>query len=311
MTFFLSTNYLSERITRGEALVEKVLSLGFNGIELGYLLTDKQIDQIEVARKSCSLEIESLHSFCPVPFGAPYGYPELYAAASPDADERALACLHLQKSLECAARFGAKKVVYHAGRIRMRRFGFSYSSKLKQLALESSPKDEAYVRQLAKERLLRAKASGMWFDGMCRSLDALLPRFEALGVALCLENLPSFEAFPDMEEFQRLRERFPTRALLHWHDIGHGEVRGNYEWDDPLTVTKTLLNDTAGIHIHDVEGLEGDHCAPGAGSVDFTGYAFYGGMSTITRVFEPGPTVPEDVLMKGLALIRRQWDVQP
>jgi len=301
MNFTLSTNYLSERIKLGEALIEKVLSLGFSGIEAGYLLSEETLEGIVRSRKTTDFRVSSVHAFSPVPFGAPYGYPELYALASPDDDEQAMAVIHLSKTLETAVRLGAQKIVYHAGRISFRRFGFRYKSRLTEL----KPGHDSYEKTLETERRIRSKSSIKYIDALSRGLDKLLPRFEKEQVALCLENLPSFEAIPDAEEFVRLNARFPM--LRYWHDIGHAAVRENYHWDNAIETARNLLPFTGGIHIHDVCGLDEDHCAPGNGTVDFQAYRFYANEADIAKVFEPTADISEIELETSLKFLSELW----
>jgi len=310
MDFSLSTNWLSTRLASGEAIADTISGLGFASAELGYLLTDDQAEGIRRRVQADVLRIGSVHAYCPVPLGAPYGYPELYAPASPDEDERALAVLHLLRTLACAEQFGARRVVCHAGRVRLRRFGLRYTSQLMRTAHEGGTADATYAKLLRRERALRARGSPAVFEGLCRALDVLLPRFEKAGVMLCLENLPSLEAFPDADEFARLKVRYATPALGYWHDIGHGEVRKRFGWDDPVENARRLLPVTGGIHIHDVSGLDNDHQAPGQGSVDFNMLAFYG-TGDIERVFEPAAGVTEDAVRAGLAKIRVAWEKTP
>lgn len=305
----LSTNWLSERVPSGEAIAEQALQLGFDGLELGYLLTPRQFAQILKAQPALKLEIGSVHAFCPVPEAAPYGYPELYSPASPEEDERALACHQLLQTLETARQCGATRVVCHAGRVELKRWGIlRCRSRLKRLAALDGIDTPAYTKRLALERQIRTRCAPAWMDAMCRSLDHLLPRFETARIALCLENLPSFEAFPDGSEFAELKRRFPSPALLHWHDLGHGEIRARHGWEPSAGLLEKLLHHTGGVHIHDVLGRDCDHLAPGKGQTDFRDYAFLGKNTAIAKVFEPAPDVPEDDLQAGLALIRRLWE---
>jgi sugar phosphate isomerase/epimerase len=145
-----------------------------------------------------------------------------------------------------------------------------------------------------------------YFDGFCLSLDALLPKFEQAGVALCLENLPSIEAFPDEREMLMLKQRFDTPALAYWHDMGHGQVRENLGWIRHVETARELLPITRGIHIHDAVPLMNDHLPPGKGMIDFEEFAFYGA-EEVLKVFEPSPEVTPEELKASLRLVREQW----
>ena len=310
MRFSLSTNWNASRHADGERLVAEILELGFDALELGYNTTEQHVDGIKKLVKSGQVTVDSVHSYCPVPISAPHGYPELYLLASLDDDERAMATILLGQTLDLAESVGAHAVVLHAGRIFLDSWLFgSLGSGTLRNALEDSdnnPRSEYFQRVLAKSRRRRTRRARKFFDSFCRSLEKLLPRFEKAGVTLCLENLPSIEAFPDMNEIQLLTQRFHSAPLAHWHDMGHAQVREYLGWENHRYVAQTLLPITRGIHIHDALPFTNDHLPPGNGLIDFNAFAFYG-TADIIRVFEPDPEVKPDALRNALKFVRQAW----
>ena len=89
MKLALSTNWCNRELDDGAAIAEKALSLGFDELELGFHTTPRQVEGF--MRMRARIPVGSIHAFCPVPISAPQGHPELYALASFDADQRALA----------------------------------------------------------------------------------------------------------------------------------------------------------------------------------------------------------------------------
>ncbi len=175
------------------------------------------------------------------------------------------------------------------------------------LASDAGIEDPRFKKQTACALRARERQAGKHLEALRRSLDRLVPRFEKAGVALCLENLPSWEAVPSEAEIARLVADYPVSALAHWHDLGHGQVRQNLGWStDHAAVAAHLLPITRGIHIHDVRGLADDHQVPGAGVIDFTRFAFYG-TAAVIRVFEPLPGTPATALAAALARLRQTW----
>lgn len=308
MKFGISTNWSSARHERGDDLVAEALSLGFEALELGYNLTAQQAAEIKPYAERGEIAIDSVHAFCPVPISAPYGYPEQHLLASLDEDERVMARIMIEKTLDFAASVGAKAVVLHAGRIFLKRFFSKMSTPTLAKALEAAGGKEAprYTKLLAKAVKRRSALAGKYYDGFCLSLDRLLPRFEELGITLALENLPSIEAFPDMSEMMMLKQRFDTPILAHWHDIGHGQVREYFGWEHHAEVVAALLPVTRGIHIHDALPLMDDHLPPGTGKVDFKGLSGFG-EARIIKVFEPGRDVPADEVEQSLRFVRTVW----
>lgn len=313
MFFALSTNWNSLRHTRGEALVDEALALGFEALEMGYHMTAELAAGIRHCTSEGRIRVSSVHAFSPVPVGAPFGYPELYLLASLDEDERAMATMFLHKTLDFAQEMGAQAVVLHAGRIKMRSLFNRISTESLLAVLEGVDEDReapAMREALKKAEKRRARYARKIFDTFCLTLEHLLPRFEAAKVALCLENLPSLEAFPDEREMLMLKQRLPTPALAHWHDLGHGATRGYLGLIDHVRSAREMLPITRGIHIQDTVPPEDAHLAPGEGQIDFSAFAFYN-TEDVLKVFEPGRHVEAARLQRGLAYLRELWQAAP
>ena len=309
MRIAISTNWNIDRHETGETLVDEALALGFDALELGYHMTEEIAVGVRRKMDAGEITVGSVHAFCPVPIGAPRGYPELYLLASLDDDERAMAAVLLGKTLTFAQSMGAQAVVLHAGRIFLKSWFSELHTGMLQDAVDEEggtggPKVQRLLAKAARRRESRIRKV---FDGFCRSLDTLLPRFEKAGITLCLENLPSLEAFPDESDMTRLKQRFDTRALAYWHDMGHGQVRANLGLiRDHADVARRLLPITRGIHIHDALPISRDHLPPGQGAINFSAFAFYND-DRVIRVFEPASRVEPDDLAQSLAMVRRVW----
>ena len=314
MRFSLSTNWNAGRHTDGGALVDEILALGFDALEMGYHLTEELVTGVRRRLQEGAVAVDSVHAYCPVPVGAPHGYPELYLLASLDEDERAMATILVGRTLAFAESMGARAVVLHAGRVFLKGFFSELNTRTLVDALEEEGtlEGERYQRLLAKALRRRERRAGVYFDGFCLSLATLLPKFEKAGVTLCLENLPSIEAFPDESEMMMLKRRFDSPALAYWHDMGHGQVRENMGWIRHEEMARMLLPVTRGVHIHDALPLMNDHLSPSKGKIDFGAFAFFQALPVI-KVFEPSESVPGDELAASLAFVRNAWacEVKP
>ena len=167
MRFALSTNWNAQRHESGEALVDEILSLGFQALELGYHLTEELAAGVLRRVRAGAAAVDSVHAFCPVPIGAPHGYPELHLLASRDDDERAMAAILIGRTLTFAQTMGAKAVVLHAGRVFLDSiFGDAGSGRLlRVLRDEEGPEAPAYQRALAKALRRRQARAPRYFDG--------------------------------------------------------------------------------------------------------------------------------------------------
>ena len=303
----LSTSYFAGRRLAPAEMAAAVRSLGLARVELGYLTRETELDGWGAAAAAEGLTVGSVHAFCPVSAAEPFPGPEIHSLAEPEARRRGAAVRATLRTLDCAARLGARAVVMHGGRVRMRRARLllgsaPYRSRLSEAcAARGGRPDWALVEQ---ERGLRAEAAGAWLDALAASLDKVLPYFEEAGVTLAFENLPGFEAFPDPAELALLRRRFPSPCLGAWYDVGHGERKARVgDWPQAETLDFTGAF-TVGAHLHDVRGLEEDHQAPGMGAVDWGALRPLLGRPGLLRVLEPSPLVSEEALRRGIAFLR-------
>ena len=288
-------------------------SLGFEAVELGYFTRDIDLPAWREALAAEGLLCPSFHAFCPMPVGMPQLGPEVFSLAETDRDAREAALYAMRRTLDAAHAFGARAIVCHGGRVPLRErkglFGKRpYYSQLSEALRALGHPDPALIEH---ERALREASAGALMDALSFSLDSLLPHFEAAGITLAFENLPGLEAFPDPAESAFLCQRFPTPALGAWYDIGHGERKARVgDWPVDATLNLTLPH-TVGCHIHDVSGLENDHCAPGEGSVNYHALLPLLTKHDLIRCFEPAPSVSPDALVRGRELITELLENNP
>ncbi len=301
MRFALSTCWFQET-DDGDVLVDKALALGFDGLELGYGLDGESVPRIAARVKAGEIEVRSVHAFCPVPKDGT-GHPELHRIANLDEEARKTAVEKVLEVLRFTAGVGAEVVVLHAGRVMeiSRPWAWIHS----RIADE---RDSGMIYRWRRGRMekTRGALAPQYLGQVRKSLDALLPEFEGVGVKLALENLPSWDALPQPDELEALLADYTGTALAYWHDIGHGQVMENAGFENHVETARRFLPHVAGTHIHDVIGPVKDHQAPGTGGIEFGDFAFFGDKSVI-RVFEPSPDVTEEDLRGGLELLARKW----
>ncbi len=308
MQIALSTSYFAGRQDDPAVLCARIRALGFDAVEMGYYIPVERVPDWKSALAAEGLPVGSVHAFCPMEARFLRYGPEAWSIADPDDGARRTACMRLMQTLEATVGFGARAVVLHGGRVRMTERGLlfgsrPYRSKLSE-AYRAHPGciDEDLVRH---EQELRSEGVPPLMDAVCRSLETVLPVFEEAGVALCFENLPGFEAFPDPAETAWLADRFRSPALGAWFDVGHAERKQRVgDWPVDATLEQTGVI-TRGAHIHDVRGLEEDHCAPGEGTVNFYALKSLLAQTDFIRVFEPSPAVRPEALRLGLEDLRQ------
>ena len=312
MKFALSTNWCNRKYSSGEEIADKALELGFAALELGFNTTQDQLAGF--LKRSDRIPVESVHAFCPVPLSAPDGSPELYSLASQDENERAMARIHLLKTIDTASDLGAKSIVLHAGRIALSTFFSkkrdSHFLRETLIAANGDTLNPKYRKVLNSALSARNRRAAKITEVFLRELESIIPVLEKRSIALALENLPFLEGFPNEVETLEILTRFSGSPVFAWYDTGHHRVREMHGWigDDAKAALKKLeeISLIRGMHINDVKDYHDDHFAPGGGNVDFAAVA---SMAAKARhvVFEPKSHVSEDELSKALAAGIRDW----
>lgn len=312
MKFALSTNWCNRKYSSGEEIADKALELGFAALELGFNTTQDQLAGF--LKRSDRIPVESVHAFCPVPLSAPDGSPELYSLASIDENERAMARIHLLKTVDTASDLGAKSIVLHAGRIALSTFFSknrdSHFLRETLIAAKGDTLNPKYRKVLNSALSARNRRAAKITEVFLRELESIIPVLEKRSIALALENLPFLEGFPNEVETLEILTRFSGSPVFAWYDTGHHRVREMHGWigDDAKAALEKLeeISLIRGIHINDVKDYHDDHFAPGGGNVDFSAIASMAAKAEHI-VFEPKSHVSEDELSKALAAGIRDW----
>ncbi len=302
MIFSVSTRWNKYRHTTGEALVQEILDLGVDHIELGYDLT---IDLVPGVRKMVddgAVKVASVHNYCPVPIGAPMGHPELFTFADSDYRVRENAVRYTSNTIEFAAELGATRVVMHCGNAKMP----SLTRKLIGLWEDDLQFTEKYEKLKMKLLVRRDKKVAKVLPYLYQCLEQMLPLLEQTGVALCLENLPTWEAIPTETEAEALFKHFDSPHIRYWHDIGHGQIRHNLGFINHIRWFERLRPYLAGMHVHDVRRPAMDHLAPSQGTVKFDEFTPHLDPTTL-GVLEPSQRVTTEELRTALDMLRKTW----
>jgi sugar phosphate isomerase/epimerase len=306
MDFCLSTHWNAQRHLDGQAMVEEILELGFLGIELGYDLTLDLVAGVRKLVDEGAVRVGSVHAFCPVPLGVPFGHPELFSICALDPKARETAVAQMARTIEFAGEMGARYVVVHAGYVEMRMF----TRKLITLCEKDKQYSPPYERAKTKLMLTRDKRAPRHVDKLCLSVEALLPTLQDAGVVLAFENLPFWESVPTEAEMLEIGDRLGTEHIGYWHDLGHGQTRQNLGFIGHRRWLERLLPMLTGIHIHDCSAPTRDHLMPPKGDLDFP--AFRGpAESAKVLVFEPASSVTADEIRDGVRIVREAWETPP
>jgi len=246
-------------------MVNEVRALGFDYVELGHSTRMSLLPGVQEAVAAREIKISSLHNFCPTPIGVMGPAPNYYLPSSSDEDERRYAVRHTLRTIDCAAALGAKAVVMHLGRVRMRH----YTTRLLNFHLEGRAESPRYHRLAEKAITVRDKKRQKPLDQVYRTLDEVLPRAKEMGVKIGMETRLGIEEIPNEREADQILRHFGTDTILYWHDVGHAAVKEVLGLMSVDGILNRFRGRTAGMHLQDFHPPVEDHLPAGFGTIDF------------------------------------------
>jgi len=303
MDISLTTRWNASRHSDGRAMVDEILELGFTAVELGYDTRRDLVEGVKARQAEGAVHIYTVHNFCPVPMGVSKGHPELFTFGDFDRDVRDLAVKHTRATIEFAAEIGAKVVVSHSGNVKMTR----RTKTLKEMARTGQKGSKRYQKEAMKLMDDRDKLGRKQIPFVEQCLEQLLPDLERHGVAIALENLPTWEALPTEVEMLKLCRKFDHPQIRYWHDMGHGQIRENLGLINHHRWLENLEPYLAGMHVHDCIRPDRDHTMPPLGHMDFSRYKDFGSRTDIPRVIEPTTKTPASEVRGALEFLKECW----
>ncbi|MEW6157807.1 MAG: sugar phosphate isomerase/epimerase [Verrucomicrobiota bacterium] len=300
--YSLSTCWNSNRHTDGRPMLEEIRSLGFEYAELSHGIRISLLPGVIEAVEAGVIKISTLHNFCPLPMGINYAAPNIFKFTSFDSRERENAFKHTMKTLDTAARLGAKLVVLHMGCIEMK----DYTDRLLDMVEAGEKESPKYQKLCAEVEEKRESKKEKQVRLAYEMLARLVPEAEMRGLKLGIENREALEEIPLESDFPFMFKEFPSPAVSYWHDTGHAQIKENLGFIFHAMHLETMADRLAGFHIHDVQFPGRDHCPPGTGMIDFAALKPFVKPDHI-KVFELSPGVPVEELQTGVAYLKSIW----
>ncbi len=279
-------------------MLDEIEALGFDTVELGYALTNVQSDAVRSRLRSGRVKVCSIHAFCPNPMPDGGAGPEPFSICDPrDFRGRKNGIAQVLASARFASELGVSRLVLHAGRIPV----FRAAVRLDRMVCDGVKRDkpEKYARRLARFLDRRSRKSVRHLDTLYASLEEILPQTRALGVTLCLENLPTADGCPDENEMFQLLREFEGEGLAYWHDAGHGQRRHELGLMHHAGLVKRMAPHIGGFHLHDVLPPLSDHFMPPGGLVDFSMFRPFAA-TDLPMVLEPREARTADEIRRAV-----------
>ena len=280
----ISTSWNHQPDTDMRAWLKQIREIGLDTIELGYTLTQAQVDQIVPALKDLGVKVSSIHNFCPVPSDEPSPrHPSnYYRLSSLDAHERDKAVEWTCRTVDLAKRVGAGIVVIHAGTLDLNP---DPSREMIALYKQEKTADPRFAQAREELTALRAKTRQPYLDALHQSLQAVMDYAERHTIKVGLETRYYPIEIPNFEEIKLFLDAFAKQGMVYWHDVGHAEVNERLGLRHHADFLETYKDHLRGVHLHGVRVLR-DHLAPFDGDMDLEKYLPYFKKKDCLRVIE-------------------------
>ncbi|HZU05437.1 MAG TPA: sugar phosphate isomerase/epimerase family protein [Chloroflexota bacterium] len=287
----LSTSWNGTRQPSLAAAFREIRALGFGRVELYAHYTPQQLEQVTELAREHQLQITSLHSPCPLPVDPAGGRIPLGDwLASPDEAQRRRAVDAIRRTIDTAARLGARAVVVHLGYVEGPSLQEQLFAAIRTAGFGSPPHRELLAQAMQE----RARRQGPHLEAALKSARELGEHARGTGVVLGLENRDQYFQIPSLEEYAAVFEVCAGLPVGYWHDVGHAQKLENAGFLQHLDYLQRYGDRLVGMHLHDVRD-EHDHLAPGQGALDFAKLVPYVRPEVVQTV-ELSPAVPQEQL---------------
>ena len=264
-----STCWNSSKHTDGELMIGEILDLGFNAVELSHGFKVSLLPGVKKSVEEGKVSVVGVHNFFPAPLDVMGDSPDCVELTSFRKADRDRALKLSIKSIDEAARLGARYVVMHMGSVAVmnRKKG---SDQLSRMALDGMLPSREYSEFKNALVRRRRKDGVLYFNRTQAALRILAEKAQECGVILGIEARSHCEQVPDEEEMPLLLEEFKGHPFVgYWHDFGHVQRKHNLLLTDHLQAFDRMLPQLVGAHVNDVRWPTADHKIPFRGCVDF------------------------------------------
>lgn len=282
-------------------MIDEIRGLGFKSVELGHNLRFSLLPGVIKSVQEKSIQVISLHNFCPVPIEVLHPSPNCYEFTSSNSSERASAIRSTLQTLEHAAELQAPAVVLHLG---------SFETKI--------PVTQKLIHHWKSRSLFTKKTSQLKIDYLLERkkqfpvlqkrlhecLKPILEKATELKIKLGIEFRSDLEEFPHADEFDWLFREYAGSPLHYWHDFGHAGLMDSLGMIDHLSFYIQKKPILLGAHWQDFIAPDQDHLALEEGELPLQEFIKETPKNALS-VLELSPRIPHEKVQSSLQFWRR------
>ncbi len=298
--FSISTSWNSWREPDADKMIDEIKSFGFNRVELDFALPVQTVERIIQLVEQGTIQVSSLHNFCPIPehVNPKYASPNMFLISDKDPQKRQESVKYTFNTIDYAVKLGAEAVVMHSGEIPIK----NKTNDLILLMRQDKQDSFKFIKTKVKHLTEREKLRNEYIQYTLESLDAINDYAIKKNVKIGIENRYYIHEIPDLEEIELILNQFKGGNLFYWHDMGHAQHMENLHVFYHEEYLNAFKNRLLGMHIHDIV-RDSDHRAPGCGVFDFTRVIDYLTKDIIKVLEVHHPTSPSE-LKSGIKFLK-------
>lgn len=247
-----------------EEFFQQASTLGFRRFELNHAVNSEMLNGLN------GYSISSVHEPCPADVSVSELKQRNWLISATDQDKRRHGVAAIQRSIDLAAKLGAKAVIVHPGRVDI---DPTSDMQLRDLYRQGKVKTAEYAH--IKDHLINARATQarLNMSATRQSIIELAEYAGERGIQLGLENRYHYFEIPLPDELEELLG-LGFSNVGFWYDVGHAETLDQMGFVAHAEWLQRFSSRMIGTHLHDVIGID-DHQIPGSGQVDWARVARY------------------------------------
>lgn len=292
----ISTSWMNEDVDI-ENWLRWIKRMGFDAVELGYKITDRQLKEMEPLLRDLKLQVCSVHNFCPVPNDGPSDrhLSNYYRLSSVDEQERQMAVKWTNIAVDTAEHVGAGVVIIHAGTLD---FEDVRAPWLFHLFSSGQKGTEAFRAERERILQLRAEKKRPYIAALEQSLNEIVVYSQKKDIKIGLETRFYPIEIPNFEEIGYFLGLYDDDEMGYWHDVGHAEMYERLGITPHIDFLEAYKDRLIGVHLHGIKGKK-DHYAPFEGDMDLNPYLPYFGPEVL-KVVESKPYAAVDFIQDAV-----------
>lgn len=244
-------------------MAREILDLGFDALALGPDLPSPAVAELLEARRALGFSVACLECYCSLP-PEPMGE-DHYELVSHRAGSRERAIQLSCRTIEMAAKFGARSVIVRTGKIRTSR----PTAELKEIAGRGCLMEKDYARTKMRRVIRRMKQGEAYLQRLLESLHPIVDHASSLGIRVAITNGALIESVPAEDEVENLLRRLDCTHAEYWHDFSAAQIKSHLGLLDHRQWLEQIGHSCGGAWLSDVRWPFDGGAPPYAGVIDF------------------------------------------